>query len=231
MPFLKAHWQLIAITALVFALWATPAILPLKIMVVLLHELSHGLAALLTGGSIEGISVNADQGGHAMTRGGNGFVILSAGYVGSLLLGVMLLLAALRTEADQAILGLLGLVLLIVTALYIRETFAIAFCGLAGITMLAVARLLPHEFSDLILRVIGLTSMIYVPYDIFDDTILRSGLRSDAFMLAERYGGPTLFWGGLWLLLSLVVIGLSLRHGLGRSSNLWADQLPPRPRP
>ena len=35
-------------------LWDTPLIYPLKIFVVLLHEISHGIVALATGGSIKG---------------------------------------------------------------------------------------------------------------------------------------------------------------------------------
>ncbi len=217
---LKGHWQLIAITAVVFALWQTPVVLPLKIFVIFLHELSHGLAAILTGGRIEEISISAQQGGHAITRGGNGFLILSAGYVGSLLLGAMLLVMALRTHADRAVVALCGVVMLAVTLLYIRDLFAIAFCVAGGLALVATARFLPRQINDMVLRIIGLTSLIYVPYDIFDDTIRRSGLRSDARMLAEQYGGPTLFWGGLWLVLSLCVIVFFLRRGLGTQSNL-----------
>ncbi len=220
MQSLKGHWQLIAVTAFVFLLWKTPVVLPLKILVVFLHELSHGLAALLTGGAILDISLSIRQGGHAVTRGGNLFAILSAGYVGSLLIGVALLVAALRTHADRVVLGVFGAVMLAVTALYIRDWFPLVFCAATGLGMLAVARYLDRAVSDMVLRVIGLTSMIYVPYDIFDDTIARSGLRSDAHMLAERFGGTTVFWGGLWLVLSLVVIVLCLRYGIGRSSNL-----------
>jgi len=39
--YLKGHWQLIAIVVAVFALWSTPVIVPLKILVVFLHEASH----------------------------------------------------------------------------------------------------------------------------------------------------------------------------------------------
>jgi len=93
MNWVKGHWQLLALTALVMALWTTPVILPLKILVVFFHELSHGLAALLTGGEIVSLSVNPEQGGVTLMRGGSRFAILSAGYVGSLLFGVALLLA------------------------------------------------------------------------------------------------------------------------------------------
>ena len=224
MQILKGHWQLITVTGLVFLLWNTPVVLPLKFLVVFMHELAHGLAALLTGGSIENISLSAQQGGHAITRGGNSFVILSAGYVGSLLIGMALLVTALNTQADRAVLGFCGVIILAVTALYIRDWFPLIFCTITGVSMLAIARYLDHTINDLMLRIIGLTSLIYVPYDIFDDTIARSGLRSDAYMLSEKFGGPTMLWGGLWLVLSITVIILCLRYAIGPNSNLKFGQ-------
>ncbi len=211
---------MLALAVLVFALWRTPVALPLKLLVVLFHELSHGLAAVATGGSIESLTVTADQGGLAVTRGGSRFAVLTAGYLGSLLLGLAVFAAALRSTADRVVLGVLGGVLLIVAALYIREGFALLFCLAAGGAMLAGARFLPRLAADLVLRVIGLASMIYVPYDIVSDTILRAGMRSDARMLAEEIGGATMLWGGLWLVLSLVVIGVSLRALAQGESNL-----------
>ena len=106
------------------------------------------------------------------------------------------------------------------TALYIRDLFPIMFCTATGLVMLAIARYLDRSINDMVLRVIGLTSVIYVPYDIFDDTIARSGVRSDAYLLSEHFGGSTVFWGGLWLVLSLVVIALCARYGIGQSSNI-----------
>ena len=225
MTYFKGHWQLLALLAAVFALWQTPVVLPLKILVVFLHELSHGLAAVLTGGEIVELSLSAQQGGHAVTRGGSRFLILSAGYLGSLLLGVALLVIALRTTADRAAMMLCGVVMLGVTLLYMRDLFPVVFCTLAGLAMCAMAKFLSNPINDMALRVIGLSSVIYVPYDIFDDTIRRSNLQSDAYMLAEHVGGPTLFWGGLWLLLSLIVVALCLRFTLAQSSNLeWRGQ-------
>lgn len=132
MTYLKSHWQLPALTALNFALWQTPVVVPLKILIVFLHELSHALAAWLTGGSVEQISLSPQQGGFAITRGGNLFAILTAGYLGSLVMGAALLLVALRSEADRAVTALLGAVMLLVTLLYVRDLFAAGFlhpCG------------------------------------------------------------------------------------------------------
>lgn len=228
---MKGHWQLIALMALIFALWSTPVMVPLKIVVVLLHELSHGLAALLTGGSIEQITISPEQGGQALLRGGSRFWSLTAGYLGSLLLGMALLFAALRSSADRAVVAGLGLVLLVVSALYLRDLFALMFCVGLAVVLLAIARWLDHRANDLVLRVIGLTSMIYVPYDIFSDTIARSHLQSDAWMMANEFGGATVLWGGLWLVLSLLAIGFALKSLLGRDSNIHLSGGGEGPRP
>lgn len=220
MKVVRGHWQMLVITAAILALWFTPVIIPLKILIVFFHELSHALAAWVTGGSVESIRISPQQGGVTVTRGGNVFLQMSAGYLGSLLIGVLLFLAAVRSHADRIMMAVLGAVMLLIAALYIRDVFALAFITGGGVLMLVMARFLLRDVNDLVLRVVGLTSMIYVPMDIFSDTIARSELRSDAYMLAERFGGATMLWGGLWLLVSLVVIGLCLRYGMGRHSNI-----------
>jgi len=223
MAWIKGHWQLILIITCVFALWQTPLLIPLKILVVFLHELAHALMTLLTGGEVVSLSISPQQGGLVVSRGGNRFLTLTAGYLGSLLLGVSLLVVALRTNADRVVMAFFGVVMFAVAAFYVRDVFALAFTLGTGAAMLTAARFFSHQINDLLLRVIGLTSMIYVPYDIFSDTIARSALRSDARMLAEEFGGTTMIWGGIWLLISLVVIGWCLRFVLGQSSNLvWS---------
>ncbi|WP_237072779.1 M50 family metallopeptidase [Pseudaestuariivita rosea] len=173
MSFLKGHWQLLLTTAVVFLLWNTLLAFPLKMLVVFFHEISHGLAAILTGGQIIEITLSPQQGGVATTAGGSRFAILFAGYIGSLLCGVALFMAALRTQADTWWMASVGVVLIIITILYIRTPFALAFGLITGAAMLAMARYLSHQINDLVLRIIGLTSMIYVPYDIFSDTLAR----------------------------------------------------------
>jgi len=203
----------------VFALWQTPAVLPLKLLVVFFHEASHAVAIIATGGEVVTLSVSSDQGGFVLSRGGNRFVALTAGYLGSLVVGLGLLMAATRTIADRKVMAICGAMTLLIAGLYVREVFALAFGFGTGAVMLLMARYLGHHANDLGLRVIGLASLIYVPYDIFSDTIARSDLRSDARMLAEEFGGTTVMWGGIWLVISLAIIGWCLRYGLGRSSN------------
>ncbi|MEM7317866.1 MAG: M50 family metallopeptidase [Pseudomonadota bacterium] len=226
---ISGHWQLLGLTAAIFLLWPTDLVLPLKILIVFLHEMSHALALLLTGGSVESLTVDRMQGGLVTGYGGNRFITLSAGYLGSLLLGMALMILAVRTTWDRAILGGFGALILLTTALYARGLFALLFGGLTGAVMIAVAIYLNRSVSDLCLRVIGLSSMIYVPFDIFSDTISRSHLRSDARMLAEEFGGSTTIWGTIWLVLSLLALWLCVRYGLGGDSNIRRHK-PPGPK-
>lgn len=193
---------------------------PLKILAVFMHELSHGFAGIITGGSIDSISLSIQEGGHAYIRGGNRFLTLSAGYLGSLIFGVTLLLLALKTQADRVILGAFGVITILVTALYIRDLFPLVFCITTGLIMLGIAGFLSARINDFVLRIIGLTNIIYVPLDIFSDTISRPEMQSDASMLAQEFWGATMFWGGIWLLLSLVTIALCIRYAIGEDSNL-----------
>ena len=220
MRLLRGHWQLLLLTLLVFALWQTQIMIPLKILVVFFHEVSHAIMTILTGGEVISLSISTEQGGSVWSRGGNRFLTLSAGYLGSLLIGATLLMTALRTNADRLVMAFCAIVMLAITAFYVRDGFAIVFCLTTAIAMGVMAKFLNHDLVDLLLRVIGLTSLIYVPYDILSDTILRSGLRSDARMLAEEIGGFTVMWGAIWLIISLIVIFYCLRFCLGRESNI-----------
>lgn len=71
--------------------WDSWILWPLKMAVVAVHELGHALMTWVTGGSVVGFGLWIDQSGHVLSQGGNRFLILNAGYLGSLLFGVLLL--------------------------------------------------------------------------------------------------------------------------------------------
>ena len=196
---------LIGLLVLVSVLWNTWFIYPLRLLVVFFHELSHGLAAALTGGRIVQIQLVAQEGGVCVTQGGIRFIILSAGYLGSLLWGGAILLIAARTRRDREACIALGALLLIVAVLWVRPaiSFGFGFALIIGLLLIAIGWKLSEGVCDFVLKLIGLTSILYVPLDIASDTLARSYLPSDARMLAEATGVPTVIWGGLWILLAL----------------------------
>ncbi len=203
----------VVLALVVYLGWSTPFVFPLKIFVVFLHELSHGLAAVLTGGSIVRIELSSNEGGLCTTRGGWSFVITSAGYLGSLLFGALLLLVGARARPDvqRFVLGATGAVVALATILWVRTPFGF-FWGLgAGAVLAAVAAWLPPGAAVFSLRLLGVTSCLYALWDIASDLILRTDPRSDASALARTTGIPAIVWGLLWGGLALWVTFRALR--------------------
>jgi hypothetical protein len=192
----------LGIAVAAYVLWDTPVVYPLKIFVVFLHEISHGLAAVATGGSIERIELSASQGGVCWTRGGSRFVTASAGYLGSMLWGALLLVAAARTRLDRALVALVGVFVAGVTLLYVRSLFGFVYGLGAGAVLVGVAAALPAHVSDTLLRVIGTVSCLYAPWDIASDILLRDVPCSDAHTIAALTGIPPVFWGTVWMLMA-----------------------------
>lgn len=198
-------------------LWATPVVLPLKVFVVLLHEISHGLAAVASGGTIERIAVHANEGGVTWTRGGWPFLILSAGYLGSLLWGLALIeLAGTRPRTARRALATLGIIILVVAALFVRNLFGFLFAALFGAALMLGSRRLGPTGVALCLLGLGLTSALYALLDIRSDIIARPHLESDAHMLMELTGVPTLVWGVLWGGIAVVACWYALGRWLRR---------------
>jgi hypothetical protein len=203
-----------AFFATLWLLWNTPAVLPLKLFVVFLHEISHGIAAVATGGRIERIVIEANQGGACYCGGGSPFVTLSAGYLGSLAWGLALVWLARFDRWAHWTIAAIGVVVGLVTLLYVRTVFGFGFGFGVSAALLVAARRLPGPWNARLLYGLGLTSALYAVLDIKSDIIDRPGLDSDAHMLAELTGVPTLVWGCLWIGIALGVVYLVARRAL-----------------
>jgi hypothetical protein len=204
---------LTAYFVVLWVLWPTAAVYPLKIFVVFLHEISHALAAVATGGQVDSITLDWRQGGVTWVRGGNAFIMLSAGYLGSLLFGLLFLELARRSprQASNALL-VLGVLVLGATLALVRGAFGFFF-GLAfGGVLIFAARRLPADAAVIVLTALGITSALYAVLDIRSDVLQRPGIQSDAFMLAELTGIPVVFWGLLWSGLALLACAWMLRR-------------------
>lgn len=199
--------------AALWLLWDTVLLYPLKLLVVFFHELSHGLAAVATGGQIREIAVTADQGGWCACPGGDALVTLSAGYLGSLGFGAALVWAATAREVHgRWTLALLGALLVGTTVAYVRRPLP-AVLGLgAGLALAGAAVRLGRRARAAVLAVLGTTSCLYAVLDVKSDVLDRPGLRSDAAALADLTGVPGLAWGLLWIGVSLGVLALLWRR-------------------
>jgi hypothetical protein len=188
-------------------MWNTSLVYPLKIFVVLLHEISHGIASVLTGGTIERITLDPRQGGACYCGGGNAFLTLSAGYLGSLLWGGAMFSAA-RAEwvKTEWVNGFIGVMAVGLTVLFVRSGFGLVFGIMFGMGLMVVAKQTGAGVNRALLLTLGLTSALYAILDIKSDVLDRPEIQSDARMLAEITGIPTIVWGVIWI---AVAVGFS----------------------
>lgn len=190
--------------------WNTLLLYPIKLFVVLLHELSHGLAAVATGGEIASIEVSERIGGLCVYRGGNPLVVASAGYLGSLFWGGLILVTTARTGASQGVALTVVVVMVVATVLWIRNTFGVYYTAGSAIALLLMSRYLPRWMLRLVLQFLGTASCLYVLVDIYEDLIVASQEGSDADALANLTGVPAVIWGVLWGTLAIAMLCYSL---------------------
>ena len=202
----------------IWYLWDTPAVYPLKVFVVLLHEISHAMVAVATGGTIERIVLDPNQGGACYCPGGNAFLTLSAGYLGSLAWGGLLISAGQSKRLRSSwVTGAVGLLVVGLTLAYVRSTFGFGF-GLAfGLALVIGAAKLSAAANQGVLLTLGLTSCLYAILDIKSDILDRPELRSDAAMLGEITGIHTVVWGSLWITVAVLASAWLLQWSYRRA--------------
>jgi hypothetical protein len=202
----------LALAAALLLLWDTFVVYPFRLFVVFLHEISHGLAAVLTGGTIVSIWLSFDEGGACLTRGGSRLLVLNAGYLGSLLWGALfLLLGGRRARAPLAI-GAAGVLTFLVTLVYVRTLFGFLYGLAAALVLVAVAARLRPAVSETLLAALGATSDLYAVWDVATDVLLRHSGQSDAAALARLTGVPAILWGVAWIAISVAVLVAVLRR-------------------
>lgn len=198
-------------------LWGRGVLAPLRLVLVLLHELGHAVAAVTTGGEIRQLAVTASEGGWCACPGGDAFLTLSAGYLGSLAWGAALVTAATAGArwARTALVGL-GVGLAAVVLLWGHGPVTVLVGVGAGAVLTAVGLWAGPGPARGTLAALGLASCLYALMDVKSDVLDRPGIPSDATALADLTGLPALFWGGLWWLASLAVFTWAARRAWRR---------------
>ena len=210
--------HLIILVSVVIFFWDTLLIYPIKLFVVMLHEMSHGLMAVAFGGEIIEIQISPRIGGYCKFRIEPGFwssfFTISAGYLGSLFWGSLILILAFKLKKDKYITLIIGIVLLILSyfVLQSKEFFGTAMTAGLGIFMLIAFKYFGAFFHDLWLKFIGIISCTYVVLDIKRDLIDNSNIGSDADALSLLIGLPSVSIGIIWMVLALLNLFLVLRY-------------------
>ena len=95
---------------------------PFLIFSTFIHEISHAIGAVLTGGRVESVIVHVNGSGVTLTQGGLRFVISSAGYIGTTLFGALLLMLSHKQSHVRAVLTGCTVFVLAATAIFVGHS-------------------------------------------------------------------------------------------------------------
>lgn len=178
---------------------------PIRLLVTYVHEGMHALAAIMTGGSVLSIVIQPDMSGLTWTSGGIGFMILSAGYLGTLLWGAVCTFLLKHGAPPKGILLAIGGIV-VINIVYMG--FSNAFGTMWGLALLAIIAvgLMFNTVAGVLAPLLSIQLLLGAFYDM--KTLLQlstMGVNTDAQFMANATGIPALVWAVLWLGLSALV--------------------------
>jgi hypothetical protein len=230
---------LLIATAITIALWFIPyadyLVYPIRLFVTFIHEGSHVLAALLTGSSVQSLTVSTDGSGMVQTAATgwfSGVLTSSAGYLGTTAFGVLLLVLIRRAISARIVLavsaGFVGLMTLFFGLFSpIWNIFAsevnlggVAFTVVSGVILtaglLAIARFASAGVAQFVLSFLAVQCLLNALSDLktlffINAPFVGSHIHSDAANMAAATGLPSIVWVVIWIAISVLMISVGLR--------------------
>jgi len=214
----KVFFASVVITGLLYAVpYGQYVAYPLLLLSTLVHELGHGLSAVLMGGSFEKFLMWPDGSGVAMHAGrysGVQNAMVSAGGLVGPAIGAMVgMVCARRRGSSKIFLGALGVGLVLAELLVVRNVFGLFFVGALAAICIALAWKAPAEWAQIAVMFLsvqlGLSVFSRGDY-LFTDVAMTSNgpMPSDVAHMASALGGPYWLWGGVCAVFSVAALAL-----------------------
>jgi hypothetical protein len=214
---------LIKATVFTVILWFIPfaevLTYPFRIFVTFIHEGGHALAALLTGNTVNGITIFMSGAGETYTSTGgiiSELLISSSGYLGAISFGALLLLLIRRTIAARAVLLGSAVMILALTFIYgFTSVFTIlSGLGLSGALLLSASFLGPKA-ANFLVGFLAVQCVLNAVLDLKSLLFLSSPfapyVHTDAMNMAVTTGVPAIFWAVIWIGISFFILSVVLR--------------------
>jgi hypothetical protein len=176
---------------------------PFKLLVTMLHEFGHAMGAVVTGGDVSSIKINADGSGWCKTSGGSRGIVLMGGYIGSALFGNFLLYMGFvyQKSSKWVLYGVAGVLILISTfwsADLTNTAFVLVFLG--GIMLINRTK-----YNHIFLMLLGVLSVAHIVND------FNVGPTSDLAKFAELWPFISVqTWMYTWLVFVLAITGFTV---------------------
>jgi hypothetical protein len=211
----------IGVTAVLYAIPQLHIVAyPLILIGTLVHELGHGVAAMLVGGSFHSLAVYADGSGvagwgHQADQVGRlGRALVSAGgLVGPAVAAAILFPMARRPGRARWALGAIGVALLIALVFVVRNGFGVALVGILAVVCLVLAVRASAQVAQfaLIFLAVQLSLSVFSRSDYLFTETAQTGAGahpSDVAHMAEALLLPYWLWGALCGLFSIGVLAI-----------------------
>ncbi len=230
---------LLIATVITIALWFIPyadyLVYPIRLFVTFIHEGSHALVALLTGASVQSLTVSSDGSGVVESFTGSSLSVLltsSAGYLGTTLFGVLLLVLIRRAYSARIVLaasaGFVGLMTIFFGFLApIFNIFSanvsvgsVAFTVISGSLLtaglLAIAKYAPAKWTNFAVAFLAVQCVLNALSDLKTVFLINapfsgSHIHSDAANMEAATGIPGIAWVMIWIGISIAMISIGLR--------------------
>lgn len=205
MSFLSKHqFWLFVILAIIFIQLPIVSV-PFKWLESYFHEISHGLAALITGGSVVKIELFPNGAGLCTTRGGFSLLISFMGYAGAILWGALIYsIASINQNVAKIASGMIIALILASLIFWVRDLLTLLIL-MVVLGIFALQFKLPKlghlqkilKFTGIIVLLNSLLSPLYL----LDGRSIGDGAR-----LAEITFIPEFIWVIIWSIMA--VLGL-----------------------
>jgi Peptidase M50B-like len=194
-----------------FLFWDTWFVYPVKLFAVLMHEVSHGIVTLITGGRVVSMNIGLNLGGSCVSEGGNSIFIASAGYLGSLLFGLLIFLSPNNTSIGKWVITFILAPIFLFAAFSAQGILFIASAAIIFSVLIFAGFFMTIPIVAIIIRSFGLLSCVYVLFDIKEDLLENNMELTDASHLSSLTGIPGIWFGIGWFLLSIILLLLAFR--------------------
>ncbi|MFY9233934.1 MAG: M50 family metallopeptidase [Fimbriimonadaceae bacterium] len=216
---LKPQQQMLILTgAVALASLALPILswvfLPVQFLNTHVHEFFHAASAILSGGEVGHIAVLGSGGGVTYVNGGSALLTGSAGYLGSSILGALLVVLSGSDKGARTACWILGSLIGLSMLLWVRADWTGVIWGLAWVAgLFAAGAWLKGSTLHFAGQLIGMLLCLSAAQSLL--TLLgisaTTGLHSDARLLEMVTRVPAIAWAFVWLFFGLASMVGALR--------------------
>ena len=216
---------------------------PFRIFVTFIHEGGHAIAALLTGNSVASMSVAPNASGETYTTYGGLFsqvLISSAGYIGAMSFGALLLVLIRKAIHARIVLLASGVFIFALTMIFGLIKPLWTFSGLWGVpfTLVAglfisvglvlIARFASARVATFFVSFLAVQCVLNALFDLktifFLSSPFGAAVPTDAVNMANATGIPALLWAVIWIALALGILWFVMRlYVAGRDKSYQPD--------